>query len=459
MPWMAAGALLGVIGACSPGGLFLLFLVALTAGLLDRLTDLKHRRFIVTLFLAGFVIRALLSLGLDAGARLAEGQWASKHGAPRDWDLGVVDHTREYVKMGDSDYLSQRGYALVQYAHGVREPVVVYRVQQSYGWSGYAYLVGAFYSLFDFSPYAVKGLNCLIGALGGVLIFFLVEASFNPVIARWSGLLVTFFPSLILWSASNLKEPSLTLCTTLLLLLYVKLWRTRRLQARIAYGALLLGTLALHATLRSPLYSVTLAGAVFLAALLTWRIPGKWRVALMGGTALLIGAALWMHPLNALLERLYRVHVGHVMLPGISYRYLPEEYYALGKTVELASAGGVHPPVFSSVSRAVFHYLVEPLPCRIDNASLLLVYPQMVAWYAVLLLASLGMAWSLRWNTRRSLFLLLMLAAWTSIGALTNGNLGTLVRIRDMVSPLFLVFACAGLWAVFDGRPGRAEKV
>jgi glycosyltransferase involved in cell wall biosynthesis len=69
----AVGCLMGWAYAVSPGSVFLLGMVCLVAMGLYRWTEARDRRFVVTLFLIGFAVRALLSLGLDAGAWLAEG--------------------------------------------------------------------------------------------------------------------------------------------------------------------------------------------------------------------------------------------------------------------------------------------------------------------------------------------------------------------------------------------------
>ena len=385
----------------------------------------------------------ILSVGLDLGSWIVQGQRPVKQGAVHGWDLGIVDRTREYMRMGDSDYLSQRGYATAQFAKGVREPVVVYRTQMEYAWTGYTYVIGAFYALFDFSPVAVKGINCLLGALLGSCIFFLAKACIDVGSARWACILVTFFPSLVLWSATNLKEPSLVLLTALLLWLFVKIRQAQGLKAVAFYGSLFACALFAHMTLRSPIYSLSLVGCLLIATGLRWIRKG-WQVLLLVGG--LVGL-VWVRSadVQGILASAFLKHIGHFWTPGVSYRYLPDELYMPEYFRQWVSSGTMGLAfALKAITQATFHYLVEPLPSRMDNLFSLVVYPQMMFWYFSLPLGFLGIAWSLRRNFHRSFFLVLVVWVWLVIGGLTGGNVGTAFRVRDMITPFFLIFACAG---------------
>ena len=452
MPWIMAGALLGLFCAWSPGGLCILLFVVLITGLLQRCTAPEHRRFLVTLFLVGFAIRALLSLGLDAGARVAEGRWPGKHGAPSDWDLGIVYRTREYVRMGDSDYLFQRGYATAQLARGNREPVVVYRAQQSYGWNGYALVLGAFCYLFDFSPHAVVLLNCLIGALLGPVMWWLARAyAYDEAVAQWTAVAASGVPSLILWSATNLKEPTLHLLTACLLLLFARLAGRRTAVMWLAYCLMLAGALAAHATLRSAAYTGIL-GVCCLGAWALMRCAPRWRLWIVGVGVL--AATLWASSMQArlMLTNLFHLHLGHFTAPGICYRYLPREFFSAEYEAAWVQ-GRLGGEVAWWIAKAAWHYLLEPFPWHLDNLLALLVYPQMLAWYFLLPFAGLGALAAIRWRPHAMLGLLLMLACWITLGGLANGNIGTVFRMRDMVTPFIVLLACAGLTWCMRGTP------
>ena len=459
IPWIIAGALLGLFCAWSPGGLCILLLVVFITGLVRRFAALEHRRFLVTLFLVGFAIRALLSLGLDAGARVAEGRWPGKHGAPHDWDLGIVFRTREYLRMGDSDYVYQRGYATAQLARGNREPVVVYRAQQGYGWNGYACVLGAFCYLFDFSPHAVHLINGLLGALLGPVIFWLALAyHYERAVAKWAAVVVTGCPSLILWSTTNLKEPVLHLLTALLFLLFARRPERPTCQAWLRWILLMAGGLVAHATLRSVAYTGLLAGACLAAWGLTWCARMSLTVTLAGVTLALALAARHA-PVHEVLAKLFHIHLGHFTASGICYQYLPQAFFTIGYEEAWSRTGRLGWEVVFWIGKAIGHYLMEPLPWRFDNLFALLTYPQMVAWYVLLPLAALGALAAVRWRLAATLGWLLTLAGWILLGGLTNGNIGTVFRVRDMVTPSIVLLGCAGaFWCLYGRSPFRPTR-
>ncbi len=450
------GVLLGALWTHSPGGAFLLALAAGIAWALHRRAAQPDKRFVMRLFVFAFLLRVALSLGLDGISAVMEKEWPHRYGPAQEWDLGVTDKTRWYMRMGDSDYLSQRGYAIVQFARGVREPVVVYRAQQTYGWNGYAYVVGAFYALFGYSPIAVKWINCLLGAGLALLVFFLAKASFNGTVARWASVAVTLWPSLLLWSASNLKESSLLFLTALVLLLSFKIVQARPLKQRLLLGGLCLLCLMAHATLRTGIYSLGLLGGTAVGWILVYPWRFRWRALIVVG--LLVGFVGFRPDVRPFFLRAFQIHLGFCSTPGISYRYLPEEHYTPGSFYTPSRDKITLPFVGRAAGRAIYHYLVEPLPKRMDSLFSLAWYPIMAMWYLLLPLILAGFLFSLFWNAKRSLYLICFLGAWILLGALTNGNAGTVLRMRDMVLPFLLILASAGGWGLVVGPRALSGK-
>ncbi len=106
------------------------------------------------------------------------------------------------------------------------------------------------------------------------------------------------------------------------------------------------------------------------------------------------------------------------------------------------------------VPGAVTHYLLEPTLPRAGNWLVTLLIPQMIFWYFLLPFALVGVGAGLRWKPWDCCFLVLVLSAWITMGAISNANIGTLIRLRDMVTPIVLLFAAVGLWAFTRGHAG-----
>ncbi len=450
--WIVIGSILGVAFTASPGSMFVLLLVGLAALRFARaVREPSRRRFVLLLFLIGFLARAGISLGLDGLSCILEREIPAQKGQPYGDILNVVDHTRRFMQMGDSDYYSERGYALVQRARG-NLPLLPRYYREKYGENAYLHVIAVFYALFDFSPIAVKLLNCFFGALFGPLLFLLFLRCFNEPICRWASALISFFPSMLLWSVGNLKEPFLFLLTCGLYFLFLRIFETPR-WSRWGWLLLFLGLLAVHAQMRSVIYSGSLFASLLLAIFLSSRIHRFWKIA---GLALsLAGAFLIRARLLSGIAQAFAIHIGYVTTPGTVYRYLPDPFY--GSREYLVNwSGTAHwsGEILGWLGRATAHYLLEPLPSRIDGLFLSMTYPQMVIWYFLLPFAFMGAWIGIRKRIGGLWLFLLPTLSWILVGALTSGNIGTVFRVRDMVTPYMLLFACAGVWAFLHGTGG-----
>lgn len=451
--WVGMGVVLGVLASISPGSVFMGFLSLGVAGALYWFSNHEDRRFLLALFFAAFLLRAGVSVGLDILSWKVEGERPYRNGEVQDWDLHISDKTRSYLKIGDSDYFSQRGYATAQFVEGSNEPVLPFRINQ-YGKHGYIFCIAWFYHLFGFSPYAVKLVNCLLGSLMAVLVFLLGRRYFGDVPARWASILTALFPSLILWSATNLKDIPLTFFTLLILVLYSQLIQAKNRRFRLVFFLLLLGSLRIHMTFRTPELSALLAGSLLVAYFLPrlLRVHSFWNATtLLVLLGLGVGLSFW-EPVGYQIRRVlmlpFNWHVGFVTTPGSSYIFLPAPFYEGGYRWDWVETGQLNGAILLGMGQAVPHYLFEPFPWKISNWFQWFVYPQLIVWYALFPFAVIGLILGLRKKQEEFLALVLTMAIFTGVGALANGNIGTLLRQRDMVTPLFLILGCAGLYQV-----------
>ena len=114
--------------------------------------------------------------------------------------------------------------------------------------------------------------------------------------------------------------------------------------------------------------------------------------------------------------------------------------------------------------RAVFSLATVPLPWQMASTTALALLPEQVIWYAAVLASMVGLVAGLR----RDMLLTLILAANIALGwfiiSLHNGNIGTLVRIRDMVVPFVGWLASLGVcstieWIVSTVRSREARRM
>ena len=448
--WVGAGIGLGILASFSPGFVFMAFVAAGIAVMLYRCGSRQDRRFLVILFLSALLLRVGASAGLDLLSWKAEGGHPYKDGPVQSWNLHISDKTRGYLKIGDSDYFSQRGYAVSQFVQGSNEPVIAFRMNQ-YGKHGYVYFIGYFYYLFGFSPWAVKLINCILGALTAVLVFWVAQRCFSTRPARWAGILTALFPSLVLWSTTNLKEVPLTFFTFFILFLTIQLTEARNLRTRLALLLLGLASLNVHATFRDPSFSVLLAGSLLIGYLLALGFRAHPRRTAAGVLILMVlGIALcFWEPVGYRIRQTLIVpfnwHIGFFTTPGSSYTYLPPQFYENGYHWQWAESGRLDWTILAAMVRSVFYYVLVPFPWEIYNAVQLFSYPQMIVWYLLLPFSIIGIWEGLRQAQPKTLALILSTIVFVASGSLPNGNVGTAFRLRDMVTPLVLILSCAGL--------------
>lgn len=448
--WGGAGIGLGILASFSPGFVFMAFAAAGIAVLLYRCGNRQDQRFLVILFLSALLVRVGASAALDLISWKVEGEHPYQDGPVQAWNLHISDKTRGYLKIGDSDYFSQRGYSVAQFVKGSNEPVLSFRMNQ-YGKHGYVYWIGYFYYLFGFSPWAVKLINCLLGALTAVLVFLVGQRCFSTTPARWAGGLTAFFPSLILWSTTNLKDIPLTFFTLLILFLYSRLTQTQGSRSRLVLFLLLVGALRIHMTFRSVELSFLLAGALLLAHFLPRFFRSRPIATAAALSAfLLLGVALsFREPVGYLIRQAlmqpFNWHVGFTTTPGSSYTFLPAPFYQGGYRWEWVETGQMNLAILLGMGKAVLHYLFEPFPWKISNSFQWFSYPQLIVLYALFPFVVIGLIRGLRKKKEDAFALILTTIIFTGIGSLANGNIGTVFRLRDMVTPLVLILGCAGL--------------
>jgi len=111
----------------------------------------------------------------------------------------------------------------------------------------------------------------------------------------------------------------------------------------------------------------------------------------------------------------------------------------------------------SFLVRAAIGYLIEPRIFPISSPQWLWIVPQQVIWYAAMLLAIPGALIALRRDPLLAWLLIGLIASTTAIIAPNSGNIGTVIRHRDAISPFVLVLAAVGLIGLVETVAARAR--
>jgi hypothetical protein len=306
----------------------------------------------------------------------------------------------------------------------------------AYKWAGstqvgYFALVGSMYAAFGEYPVLPILLNCVVGGLCAYPAYLLTSRLAGRRAGRVAAFLVTFFPSLVLWSALLVRDA---------LVLFLLLWIVCIAQSLLARFRLrtalrLVVCLLLLATLRS--YLLAVMGAALVVALLaaSVRRPGR---AL--ATALVCGAAVVLVVKSSGLGTDY---LGDASLRSLA---LQRQYNAMTGDGAIALEGhDLSTPLgaLSYLPMGLAYFLLSPFPWQLAGRQVYAV-PEMLLWYSCIPLVVVGAAYALRRRRRQALAPFVAGLLITVLYSLVEGNVGIIFRHRAQALVLLLPFAAAG---------------
>lgn len=441
------GVILGLISFFAPGSLFIFFIFAVSLIVLGRFYDKEESKFVLLLFSAAFILRAVFVF-LIAFFSIVAG-----HITNYALSADCPDYSAPYL-FADSGYYTLR--ALFTKMYWLGEPLSINTIKEyvtiNYGSSGFVNILAIFYALFGYSPISSNLINSLFGALTAVVVYDMVKNIFCIKAARLSAILAAFFPSLFLWSTSNLKETSTIFFTSIILWSVVKYKINKKLNYLFISILAVFARIFIRPNQGIELSIVTVCLILIYAfypyfmawfrkkRVISWFILA---VIILGVTHFLFRQRV----IPKAIEKIYTIHRGVVNTGGICYKLLPDEFYTTVQEVRTAD-------FLRMVAKGWFHIIFEPFPDRIlTSKSIFFSLPQIILWYFLIPFGLIGMGMGLRYRYKESIFLIVYFLLMTSIMAPSGGNVGTIFRLRDEVITItFLIFSSAGLLKIFGSN-------
>ena len=429
---VVAGLVLGLLLTASPLTVVAIALIVPVIALAGRGLPAPERRLLTALLIVALVLRAAAIGGLVV------------IGIPHHDDLAIGSLTGD-----DSYYLSRAirtrdimmGYTGGKYDHFV--------VNDEYGRTSYLGVLTALQVMFGPTPFSMRLLNAVLFTAGAGLLFRIARQSFGPLPATTGLVVMLFLPSLVWSSITLLKESLYFLASAAILSCVVALTRTPRLARGIALAAAVAALLWLADDLRRGALALAVAGLT-LSVIIRFAFAKPARLAIIGGVAVLGVAATLTQPriqdrAITAIEDAARIHGGHVFTVGHAYKLLDEGFYKhpaapAAWPLELT---GVQAARF--VVRAVVAFVTVPWPWQIRSIGEFAYLPDQLIWYLTLIALPAGVM--LGWKRDPwTVSLLIGFALPTAAAvALTNGNVGTLMRLRGLVLPYLLWIGALGL--------------
>ncbi len=435
---VATGIALGVIIALVPGYIAFFALVALTMFILKRyVKNDDDFKFLISAITVSILIRFICVIVLETF--LIKNNMLIKVFGYQTPDM-----------FGDSGYYSLRSWWMAQSWMGNPLPNDVAKeiALKEYGHHGYLYFLASIYYFFGFNTILSKLFTSFFGILLSVNVFFIAKHISGNVLTRKIAFILTaFWPTLLLWSMTSLKDIPIVFFYSLLILAIFKFLRMRLSEKKdyLALG-LIFFIIAIAIFLRRIL-NILFILPFFVALVMRFRFVR--RIAMAGCVILIIYA--FFNP-NLMLafktwinERVVIFHKGSIITGGNTVKIFADKYYLFISGVP----GGYYyyvslPELIKGSLKGVPLPLIQPLPHRmgLNMTRRMALSGLMGAWYIALIAAIGGCVKLLVSGPRRKEVVILILAILsTSLSImLTTGNIGAIMRWRSLIEPFVLIF-------------------
>jgi hypothetical protein len=145
------------------------------------------------------------------------------------------------------------------------------------------------------------------------------------------------------------------------------------------------------------------------------------------------------------IEEAAKVHAGHVFTVGHVYKLMDDGFYKspvppVAWDLRLTEAQAARYLV-----RAAISFFVTPFPWQMRSTPELVFMPEHMLWYVLMAALPFGIAAGWRLNPMAMALFLGWTMMTAAVVALTNGNIGTLLRMRGLVTPYAIWISVLGL--------------
>jgi hypothetical protein len=335
-------------------------------------------------------------------------------------------------------------------------------VNDMYGDNLYVSALTVLEVLFGPVPYGIRLLNALLFLSGAVLLLRFARAAFGRAPAFAAFAVVLFLPSFFIWSVSLLKEPLYFFCTAVFLVAAARALRVASRRDRIAAVAIAVAALAVMDGVRHKTMAIGMAGwAIAAVMMVIFSRPRRYlpaaAVAAAAALALLLYPPVRQRVLSGL-EESAKIHAGHTFTLGHAYKVLDEGFYYRVQDAGQSTLTLTPGEAARYVARAVASFILVPLPWQAVSLRELAYVPEQLVWYALVALLPIGAVAGWRRDPAGVAVFLGYLLPTSLVLALTNGNVGTIVRLRGMVMVILVWISAVGLCAVLEYALGRAAR-
>jgi len=431
--WMVViGLVFGIGYAASPLTVLFLGSVVVLYSWARRGLSVRERQWVLGLLLFAIAARLLLVALLFLTADPLE--------------------TKSFFWDGDGVYLKQRAEWIRNIWLGIAIDPLDYdnTFDRGYGWTTYIYIIAYVQYLVGESPYGIHLFNVFLSLSVAVVLYRLIRPAYGKTAALIGLSLSLFMPTPLLWSVSALKESVYVFLIMLGLVGAVAVVRGPNITRRtLGLCAVMIsfatidgvrggGEIILGAGITGGLFGAVVRRRLWVAVLVVALLPFM--------AYRLIQSEVVYSRLQSQLQAAAVQHIGHVKTAGNAYKLLDERFYVDADRFEVVATWTPREQL-RYVARATFSLIAMPLPWQVRSVTEMVFLPQQVVWYLLVLMAGIGSIAGVRRDPVVTFLLVATVLVSSMAVALNSGNIGTMVRHRDTVTPFIVWLSAGGLVA------------
>jgi hypothetical protein len=299
------------------------------------------------------------------------------------------------------------------------------------GPKAYYYIVAVLYYLFGAWPIVPKLVNSVVGTISVRLAYDVaLGMTGNQAMALRTAAYTAFFPSLVLWSALNIRD-----CWVVLLILLI-CREAMALQEGLRIWRVLVLAAAVLAVMQFREYIFFAVAAPAVVSFLVRNRAHVVRNVVLG--MLLAAFAIYAD----------RAHNSDRRLRSLDLETLQtlRQGAAVGGS-KFEPGADISTPgrALAFLPKGLAFFLLAPFPWTLTNLRQILTLPEMLFFYSLLSAIVRGIAVLVRHHLARSMMVLLITAGLTFGYALAESNAGMAYRHRAQVLVFYLAFAAVGV--------------
>lgn len=308
----------------------------------------------------------------------------------------------------------------------------------------WAYILGILYYIFGFKPVIGIMVNILSGTLLSINLYLitnrLIKLDYKMKITAM--IFFPFFPSLFLWSITNARDISIIYLLSIFMLTALSFERGRLFFFVVPTIISLITYLFRPQMLYPMLFLIFLF--IVLRCICYAQLLTKIMLYILFSLMLIYLQFFCSFEPWKILKNLFlnaiEIQKNNITIKGTVYHILPLHYYNNISALQFTFFD-----YLILIFKGWFHMLFEPLPHRISTLLSLSYYPQLSMWYFLLFFSVYGIIVSIQNNGIASLVIMLHIFLIGTIVSIYGGNVGTMLRMRDMITPFILIFSFIGI--------------